>query len=176
MQFSEGQTVVHPRHGTATITGFEEREFDGETLRYVVMRKEQDQLTVRIPEQAWDEIGLRSIVGPDEVETVFEILGDEPTLAKGSWRKRHARNERRLQSGEAEELAVSLRELAARDHQRDDGLSPSDKNLRDTIRDRLVSELAAALDDDRETVVRRIDETLTGMVETYMHDEEPASA
>lgn len=158
MELKPGQTVVHPRHGTATVESFEEREVDGETKRYVVLRREEDLLTVRVPVDQYDEVGIRTIIEESDVDDVLSVLTDDPNRSGASWRKRHAKHEKRLKTGEPEELAVILRELTARAEEK--GIPPSDKLLRDKARERLIGELAASLDRDRAEVERMVDDAL----------------
>lgn len=158
MELQPGQTVVHPRHGTATVESFEEREIDGETIKYVVLRREEDLLTVRVPVDQYDEVGIRTIIEEDDVEDVLSVLTEDPDLSGASWRKRHAKHEKRLKTGDPEELAVILRELTARAQQK--GIPPSDKLLRDKARERLIGELAATLGRDEGDVEKMVDDAL----------------
>ncbi|MDX1621078.1 MAG: CarD family transcriptional regulator [Nitriliruptorales bacterium] len=158
MELKPGQTVVHPRHGTATVEDFEEREIDGQTIKYVVLRREEDRLTVRVPVDQYDEVGLRTIIEEDDVEDVLSVLTEDPALSKASWRKRHAKHEKRLKTGDPEELAVILRELTARAEEK--GIPPSDKLLRDKARERLIGELAAATGKDETEIEEMVDRAL----------------
>lgn len=158
MELEPGQTVVHPRHGTATVEAFEEREIDGEKRRYVVLRREEDLLTVRVPIDQYEEVGLRTVIGEDDVDDVLSVLTEDPDRSDASWRKRHAKHEKRLKSGDPEELAVLLRELTARAEAK--GIPPSDKLLRDKARERLIGELAASLDRDESEVEEMVDTAL----------------
>ncbi|MDX1657448.1 MAG: CarD family transcriptional regulator [Nitriliruptorales bacterium] len=158
MKLKKGQTVVHPRHGTATVEDFEEREIDGEVIEYVVLRREEDRLTVRVPVEQYDEVGLRTIIEESDVDDVLSVLTEDPKGSQASWRKRHAKHEKRLKSGDPEELAVLLRELTARAETK--GIPPSDKLLRDKARERLIGELAASLDRDESEVEQMVDEAL----------------
>jgi len=47
--FEEGDFVVYPTHGVGRILGTEEREVAGTTLEMLVVRFEQDRMTLRVP-------------------------------------------------------------------------------------------------------------------------------
>lgn len=158
MELTVGATVVHPQHGVATVEDLEEREFDGNMLRYIVLRRPADHLTLRVPENQADEVGLRQVIDPADVDEVIAVLREEPVDANAAWRKQHNRNEARLNSGDVRKVAMAVRDLAHREAER--GLSTSDRVLYDKARGRLIGELTAALGEDEETVERRIDDAL----------------
>ena len=47
--FDEGDFVVYPTHGVGRILGTEEREVAGTRLEMLVVRFEQDRMTLRVP-------------------------------------------------------------------------------------------------------------------------------
>ena len=47
--FEEGGFVVYPTHGVGRILGTEKREVAGTTLEMLVVRFEQDRMTLRVP-------------------------------------------------------------------------------------------------------------------------------
>lgn len=140
MDITPGTTVIHPRHGTATVVDFERREIGGVERRYVVLRRAEDSLTVRIPVEQIEETGIREVMGDRVADEVLALLADDAARSEATWRRRHAAHERRLKSGDPRELAVLVRELTRRD--REQGISMSDRRLLDAARDRLVAELA----------------------------------
>lgn len=140
MHLTPGQTVVHPRHGTATVIEYEQRDLAGTSLRYIVLRREEDSLTVRIPADQCEDHGIRQVMGREVADEVLQLLADDPTRSDASWRKRHSAHEKRLKSGDPREIAVIVRELTRRE--REDGISMSDRRLLDAARARLVGELS----------------------------------
>ena len=49
MLFRKGDTVVHPEHGAAVIEDIRDREFQGETRKYLKLRVVHGDLTVNVP-------------------------------------------------------------------------------------------------------------------------------
>ena len=60
--FRKGDTVVHPEHGAAVIEELREKEFLGEKRTYLVLRVAYGDLTLMIPTDSTEQVGLRSVV------------------------------------------------------------------------------------------------------------------
>ena len=159
MSFDVGDTVVHPQHGTATIEATEERRLDGETVQYLVLRTVDDNLTLKVPSDIFEDVGIRDVIGEDAVDEVMRLLRQESPKSKKSWQRRRARNEKRLRSGDPEELAEVIRELSARE-QRRGRLSPSELQQLASARELLRDEVVAATGEDEEVVESLIDDAL----------------
>ena len=74
MTFTVGETVVYPHHGAALIEAIETRTIKGEDRIYLVLKVAQGDLTVRVPADNAEYVGVRDVVGADGLERVFEIL------------------------------------------------------------------------------------------------------
>ena len=66
MVFSVGETVVYPHHGAALIEAIETRVVKGEEKQYLVLRVAQGDLTVRVPAENAEIVGVREVVGEEE--------------------------------------------------------------------------------------------------------------
>lgn len=159
MPFRVGDTVVHPQHGTATIEDTEERRFDGETLQYLVLRTADDNLTLKVPAEICEEVGIRDVINEDAVDEVLRLLRQDSPKSKKSWQRRRARNEKRLRSGDPEQLAAVIRELSAREERRGK-LSPSELQQLGSARELLRDEVAAATGEEPAEVETLIDRAL----------------
>jgi RNA polymerase-interacting CarD/CdnL/TRCF family regulator len=62
MVFSVGETVVYPHHGAALIEAIETRVIKGEEKQYLVLRVAQGDLTVRVPAENAEIVGVREVV------------------------------------------------------------------------------------------------------------------
>jgi CarD family transcriptional regulator len=163
---SVGDIIVHPQHGTAEVTAIEHRTVGGVEREYVVLRRTEDSLTLHVPIEALEDVGLRETIDAADVDEVFDILRSEPQLLSMSWRKQHAKNETRLNSGKVRLVAAAVRDLCAREHQR--GLSPSDGRIYRDARERLIEELVAATDRSTDDVEREVDEALAEMADRHL--------
>jgi CarD family transcriptional regulator len=74
MVFSVGETVVYPHHGAALIEAIETRVVKGEEKLYLVLRVAQGDLTVRVPAENAEIVGVREVVGEEGLGKVFDVL------------------------------------------------------------------------------------------------------
>lgn len=152
-----GDTVVHPQHGTATVEGFEERDLGGKTVRYAVLKLVDDSMTIRVPVDTLDDAGVRDVVAGAQLNEVMQALADDPSPVE-SWRKRRARNQSRLRSGDLEQVAAMVRDLTSLDATK--RLSPTEKRMLMDARQLLSRELAAASDTNADAAQDLIDGAL----------------
>ena len=64
MSFKVGETVVYPHHGAALIEAIETRTIKGVDKLYLVLKVAQGDLTVRVPAENAEFVGVRDVVGP----------------------------------------------------------------------------------------------------------------
>ena len=74
MTFTVGDTVVYPHHGAATIEAIEKRVIKGVEKDYLVLRVAQGDLTVRVPADNVDLVGVRDVVNQEGLDRVFDVL------------------------------------------------------------------------------------------------------
>lgn len=158
MEFREGQVVIHPQHGTATVIDIEERTVAGTARRYVVLRRVQDDLELRVPLDTVDDIGIRAVMHADDVGDILDVLKQQPEELSRSWHKRRSHNEDRMRSGDPTEVAAVVRDLVAYD--REHGMPPTDRRMYDEARERVVRELALAMGEDEDAIAARVDDAL----------------
>ena len=72
--FRVGDKVVYPHHGAAVIEGTQQRVIEGETREYWVLRLSYGDLTLMVPTDGADEVGLRGVVPKNELEQVYKVL------------------------------------------------------------------------------------------------------
>jgi CarD family transcriptional regulator len=140
--YRKGDTVVHPEHGAAVIDEIREKEFLGEKRKYLVLRVVYGDLTVLVPTDSTDQVGLRPVVSKNEVKKVLKVLTEDETSVAANWSRRFKNNLEKLHSGDPYEVAEVLRNLAIRD--REKGLSAGEKRMITKARQILISEVAYA--------------------------------
>ena len=74
MSFTVGETVVYPHHGAALIEAIETRSIKGVDKTYLVLKVAQGDLTVRVPAENAEFVGVRDVVGAEGLERVFAVL------------------------------------------------------------------------------------------------------
>jgi CarD family transcriptional regulator len=156
--FRKGDTVVHPEHGAAVIEELRDREFLGEKRKYLVLRVAYGDLTLMIPVDSTDEVGLRQVVSKNEVKKVLAVLREDESVMAANWSRRFKNNMEKLHSGDPYQVAEVLRNLAIRD--REKGLSAGEKRMIQKARQILISELSYATSKTEEDAETMIDEVL----------------
>jgi CarD family transcriptional regulator len=74
MLFEVGETVVYPHHGAATITEVKTRIIKGEEKLYLKLNVTQGDLTIEVPAENVDLVGVRDVIGQEGLDKVFEVL------------------------------------------------------------------------------------------------------
>ncbi|MGE5580890.1 MAG: CarD family transcriptional regulator [Bacillota bacterium] len=156
--FNIGDKVVYPMHGAGTIEGVEEREILGKTHRYYVLRLPIGDMKVMIPVDNTKEIGLRDVIGPEEVDKVMLVLRQECTAMSTNWNRRYRSNLEKIKSGDIYEVADVVRNLSSRE--REKGLSTGERKMLDSAKEILVSELILAKNWDREKTMSVLEDVL----------------
>ena len=158
MTYRVGDTVVYPHHGAAVIEKREKRSLQGEERDYLVLRLTYGDLTLMVPADATDEVGLRSVVSKQEVEQVMDVLKARDGSMPTNWSRRFKANYEKLRSGDIFEVAEVVRNLSLREQEK--GLSAGEKRMLTKAKQILVSELAAAIKKSDEATEALIDELL----------------
>jgi CarD family transcriptional regulator len=156
--FRKGDTVVHPEHGAAVIEELRDREFLGEKRKYLVLRVAYGDLTLMIPVDSTEEVGLRQVVSKNEVKKVLKVLTEDESSMAANWSRRFKNNMEKLHSGDPYQVAEVLRNLAIRD--REKGLSAGEKRMIQKARQILISELSYATGKTEEDAEIMIDDVL----------------
>ena len=107
MAFNVGDTVVYPHHGAALIESVEMRKIKGEDREYLVLRVAQGDLTVRVPADNVDLVGVRDVVNAEGLDKVFTVLRQPYTEEPTNWSRRYKANLEKLASGDV--IKVRLR-------------------------------------------------------------------
>jgi CarD family transcriptional regulator len=155
MTFKVGETVVYPHHGAALIEAIETRVIKGEEKTYLVLKVAQGDLTVRVPADNVDLVGVRDVVDSAGLDRVLrQPYTEEPT----NWSRRYKANLEKLASGDVIKVAEVVRDLYRRDLDR--GLSAGEKRMLAKAKQILVSELALAERTDEEKAAVILDEVL----------------
>ena len=157
--FRKGDTVVHPEHGAAVIEELCVREFLGEKRKYFKLRVSYGDLTLMVPVDSTEEVGLRSVVGKNEVKKVMNVLREDESKMAANWSRRFKNNIEKLRSGDIYQVAEVVRNLAVRNNEK--GLSTGEKQMFVKAKKILASELMYAKGLDEEAAAVWLDEVLT---------------
>ena len=159
MSFDVGDRVVYPHHGAAVIVKREKRKVEGKSIEYLVLQMAHGELTLRVPVENADDVGMRPPIGAEEVEDLFELLGKKDIREPANWSRRFKNHQEKLKSGDVYQVAEVVRNLALRDQSK--GLSAGEKSMFVKARSVLVSELSFALDVSEEDALSQVEAILS---------------
>ena len=154
MPFDVGDKVVYPHHGAAVIEKREKLEAFGEKKEYLILRLAYGDLTLMVPADNTDGVGLREVINDEEVEEVFAVLRKKEARMPTNWSRRYKNHSEKLRSGDIYQVAEVVRNLSIRD--KDKGLSAGEKRMLTRARQILVSELTFALNVDTQAAEEKL--------------------
>ncbi len=134
------------------------RSIKGVDTEYLVLRVAQGDLTVRVPSDNVELVGVRDVVNAEGLEKVFDVLRQPYTEEPTNWSRRYKANLEKLASGDVIKVAEVVRDLWRRDKER--GLSAGEKRMLSKARQILVSELALAEHTNEDKAETILDEVL----------------
>lgn len=143
-KFQVNQKVVYPSQGVGTIVEIQEQEFDDKKMMYYVIYIEVSDMTVMIPVNISDELGVRAIVSADKAQKALDSMGEAIEPVTSDWKQRYQMNLELLKNGTIEDIASIVRCLYHRSKIKD--LPIQERKLYDSAKKLLEDEIAYALD------------------------------
>jgi CarD family transcriptional regulator len=158
--YKVGDKVVYPHHGAGTVVKKEKREVLGEKREYLTIKILHNDMTVNVPSENAEKVGLRKVIGEDMVKVVVKALTGGGTQMPKNWNRRFKHNRDKMKTGDILELAEVVRNLSLRDAEK--GLSTGEKQMFVKAKKILASELMYAKDMDEEEASEWLDGVLVG--------------
>ena len=155
--FRVGDKAVYPAHGVAEITGIERREISGTEQIFYILKILENGMRIMVPMKNAGAVGLRAVVGKQEVKEVYDILRSKEVSVDGqTWNRRYREYMEKIKTGSVFEIAEVLRDLSLLKFGKD--LSFGERKMLDTAKSLLVKELAVAKNTKEEKIARELDE------------------
>lgn len=158
MAFTVGETVVYPHHGAARIEEVKQRTVRGQQVTYLRLTILQGDLTIEVPAENVELVGMRDVVSTEGLQSVYAVLRQEDVEEPSNWSRRFKANGEKLASGDVLKVSEVVRDLSRREQ--DKHLSAGEKSMLAKARGVLVSELALAKKTSEEEAGRLLDEVL----------------
>jgi CarD family transcriptional regulator len=158
--YKVGDKVVYPHHGAGTIVKKESREVLGQKREYLTIKIQHNDMTVQVPTENADKVGLRTVIGDKEVAVVLKALTGGSTEMPKNWNRRFKHNRDKMKTGDIFELAEVVKNLSLRDHEK--GLSTGEKQMFVKAKKILASELMYAKAVDEEEAAEWLEGVLAG--------------
>ena len=158
--FDVGDKVVYPHHGAGTVVKKEKREVLGQTREYLTIQILHNDMTVNVPVENAEKVGLRTVIDEDLVNTVVKALTAGESEMPKNWNRRFKHNRDKMKTGDIFELAEVVKNLSLRDHEK--GLSTGEKQMFVKAKKILASELMYAKAVDEEEAAEWLEGVLAG--------------
>jgi CarD family transcriptional regulator len=155
-----GDKVVYPHHGAGTIVKKEVRTVLGQAREYLTIRILHNDMTVNVPTENAERVGLRRVIDEEMVERVLDVLHGSGTKMPKNWNRRFKYNRDKMKTGDIFELAEVVRNLSLREQEK--GLSTGEKQMFVKAKKILASELMYAKQLDEDEAGVWLDEVLGG--------------
>ena len=146
--YKVGDKVVYPHHGAGVVAKKESRTILGQEREYLTIKILHNDMTVNVPTENADRVGLRKVIDEDMVVRVVKVLHGNGTKMPKNWNRRFKYNRDKMKTGDIFELAEVVRNLSLRDQEK--GLSTGEKQMFVKAKKILASELmyAKGMDED----------------------------
>eukprot|EP00439_Symbiodinium_sp_Y106_P087743 s1_g279.t1 len=158
LAFKNKEFVVYPSHGVGQITSVERQEVAGHELELYVITFAKDKMTLRVPTNKSDAVGMRKLSEPKVITQAIDTLKGKAKVKRTMWSRRAQEYEAKINSGDLISIAEVVRDLFRSDKQPEQ--SYSERQLFEAAIDRMAREVAAADNMDDEAAIARLESVL----------------
>ncbi|MBP5739423.1 MAG: CarD family transcriptional regulator [Spirochaetia bacterium] len=158
--FAVNEHVVYPIQGVGEIQAIEKRPFREKQVLYYDIYFETPDMTVMVPVENAESIGLRKIVSSKEALKALELLNKEYEQANTDWKTRNQQNLELLKKGTISDIAQVVKTLYDRSTSKE--LPIQERKLFDNASKLLIDEVSLALKKSKKDSESMIFEKLEG--------------
>jgi CarD family transcriptional regulator len=148
------QKVVYPSQGVGIVKSIEEKSFKEQKILYYVIYLEVSDMTVMVPVDKAEELGIRPIVPKDEALRALELIGEDYEPIPSDWKMRYQMNLDLLKKGSVTDIAAIVRSLYHRSKVKE--LPILERKLYDSALKLLEDEVSYSLHKPKEEVENMI--------------------
>jgi CarD family transcriptional regulator len=153
--FEIGDKAVYPGHGVGVIEAIESKQISGREQIFFILRIVDNGMTIMIPKDNVEAVGLRGVIRKLDVTKVIHILKDrDVTIDNQTWNRRYREYMEKINTGSIYEIAEVLRDLHLLKAEKE--LSFGERKIMDVAKNLLVKELAIARDVRESDILREI--------------------
>ncbi|WP_336970449.1 CarD family transcriptional regulator [Sphingobium aromaticiconvertens] len=154
LSFDVGDYVVYPKHGVGRVVELQKEQIAGMELELYVLRFEKERMTLRVPTNKAEGVGMRKLSSNKTLEESMETLKGKPKVKRTMWSRRAQEYEAKINSGDLVSIAEVTRDLFRADDQPEQ--SYSERQIFEAASSRLARELAAMEETDEPTALKKI--------------------
>ena len=173
--FKEGQQVVYPLQGVGQVQSIESIDFrkDGNPILYYIIYLPVSDMTVKVPVDKAEELGIRAIVPKKEAERALNLFTEEYEPVPADWKMRYQMNLDLLKQGSVIDIATVVRTLYHRKKVKE--LPILERKLYDSALKLLIDEVSFSLNVSKQEVEEMIFSKLEVESEREEEEEEEES-
>ncbi|HFB2048752.1 MAG: CarD family transcriptional regulator [Hyphomicrobiaceae bacterium] len=157
--FKPKDFIVYPAHGVGQIIEIEVQEIAGLTLELFVITFEKDKMTLRVPTDKFESVGMRKLAESKTIEKAMSILKGRARVKRAMWSRRAQEYETKINSGDLISVSEVVRDLYRSDNQPEQ--SYSERQLYEQALDRMSREIAIVKELDDRRAIERITDILS---------------
>ena len=105
LSFDVGDYVVYPKHGVGRVVELQSTEIAGTRLDLYVLRFEKEKMTLRVPVNKADSVGMRKLSSDKTMKDALETLKGKPKVKRTMWSRRAQEYEAKINSGDLTSIA-----------------------------------------------------------------------
>lgn len=139
--FDVGDYVVYPKHGVGRVVELQKSEIAGMALELYVLRFEKERMTLRVPTNKAESVGMRKLSSDKTMREAMATLKGKARVKRTMWSRRAQEYEAKINSGDLVSIAEVVRDLFRPDDQPEQ--SYSERQIFEAAASRLARELAA---------------------------------
>jgi CarD family transcriptional regulator len=109
--FQVDQKVVYPSQGVGVIKTIETKEFKKEKVPYYVIYLEVSDMTIMVPVDKAEQLGIRANVPKEEALKALELISEDYEPIPSDWKLRYQMNLDLLKKGSVTDIASIVRSL-----------------------------------------------------------------
>ena len=170
--FDVGDYVVYPKHGVGRVIELQNEEIAGMQLELYVLRFEKERMTLRVPVNKVESIGMRKLSSDKTLKEAMETLKGKPRVKRTMWSRRAQEYEAKINSGDLVSIAEVTRDLFRPEDQPEQ--SYSERQIFEAASSRLARELAAMEKTDEPAALQKILAVLREHAPQYYESAEEA--
>ena len=155
MTFEVGDKVIYPNQGLGVVTRIEEKTILGTTCGFYHLRIVANETTVLVPLDNVDGVGLRRAIGDEEVERLFNALGNGKIDNHQNWKGRFKDNSDKMRTGSIYDVADVLKSLTLLSKSK--SLSFREKRMLDRAKFLVISEISEVAHEKTEAIEQKVD-------------------
>ncbi len=152
--FDVGDYVVYPKHGVGRVMELQSEEIAGMQLELYVLRFEKERMTLRVPVNKVEAIGMRKLSSDKTLREAMQTLQGKPKVKRTMWSRRAQEYEAKINSGDLVSIAEVTRDLFRPEDQPEQ--SYSERQIFEAASSRLARELAAMEKTDEPAALQKI--------------------